>query len=174
MKPVTKKLIGGTCKAAGLVIALLTAPVLLWCQDVAQTQDVEANVQAYINLLRQNVRTQKVAIMGQLMQLTPEQASKFWPMYNEYDQSLTKLNDEKLAAIKKYAANEDNLTDALAGELANKALDLESRRTDLKKQYMQRVSAAISPKIAARFLQIENQLLMIIDLQIASNLPIVE
>ncbi len=169
----SKKLICGTCKAAGLAIALLTAPAL-WGQNPAQAQDQEANLQEYITLLRQNVRTQKVAIMGQLMQLTPEQASKFWPIYHEYDQGLTKLNDQKLAGIKKWAQNEDNVTDALAGELANKALDLESRRTDLKKEYVQRFSDAISPKIAARFLQVENQLLMIIDLQIASNLPIVE
>ncbi len=169
----TNKSIGETCTIAGLAIALLTAQPL-WCQDTTQAQDREANVQTYINLLRQNVRTQKVAIMGQMMQLTPEQASKFWPIYNEYDQGLTKLNDEKLAGIEKWAQNERNVTDALAGELANKALDLESRRTDLKKQYVQRVSDVISPKIGARFLQIENQLLMIIDLQIASNLPIVE
>lgn len=168
----TKKLIGGSCKGAAVAIALLAASIA-WCQDPAQTQDQEANLQEYITLLRQNVRTQKVNIMGQMMQLTPEQASKFWPIYNEYDQGLAKLNDERLAGIRKWAQNEHDLTDALAGELANKALDLESRRTDLKKQYVQRVSAAISPKIAARFLQIENQLLMIIDLQIASNLPIV-
>ncbi len=169
----TNKLIGGTCKAAVLAIALLTAPVL-WCQNPAQTQDQEANLREYISLLRQNVRTQKVAIMGQMMQLTPEQASKFWPIYNEYDRELTKLNDEKLAGIKKWAQNEHNVTDALAGELANKALDLESRRTDLKKKYVSQISDTLSPKLAARFLQIENQLLMLIDLQVASNLPIVE
>lgn len=169
----TKKLVGGSCKGAGLTIALLIAPSA-WCQNPAQTQDQEANLQEYVSLLRQDVRTQKVAIMGQMMELTPEQASKFWPIYNKYDQGLAKLNDERLAGIREWARNGHNISDALAGELANKALDLESRRTDLKKQYVQRVSAAISPKIAARFLQIENQLLMIIDLQIASNLPIVE
>lgn len=168
-----KKLIGGSCKGAGLAIALLIAPIT-WCQNPSQTQDQEANLQEYISLLRQNVRTQKVAIMGQMMQLTPEQASKFWPIYNEYDRELTMLNNEKLAGIKKWAQNEANVTDALAGELANKALDLESRRTDLKRKYMGQISNALSPKLAARFLQIENQLLMLIDLQVASNLPIVD
>jgi hypothetical protein len=156
-----------------MALAFLTAPVL-WCQEVPQTQDQKANVQTYIDLLRQNVRTQKVSIMSAMMQLTPDQASKFWPIYNEYDKDLTKLNNEKLAGIKLWAQNEHNVTDALAGQLANKALDLESRRTDLKKKYMGQISEALSPKIGARFLQIENQLLMIIDLQIASNLPIVE
>lgn len=169
----TKKLSGGSCKGACLAIALLTVPIV-WCQNPPQTQDQEANLQEYISLLRQNVRTQKVNIMGQMMQLTPEQASKFWPIYNEYDRELTKLNDERLASIKKWAQNENNITDAFAGELANKALDLESRRTSLKKKYVSQISDALSPKLAARFLQVENQLLMIIDLQIASNLPIVE
>ena len=55
-----------------------------------------------------------------------------------------------------------------------KALELESRRTALKEKYYTRLKSALSPKTAARFLQVENQLLMIIDLQIAASLPIVK
>ena len=76
--------------------------------------------------------------------------------------------------IQDYAANFTQVTDAVADRIATKALDLEARRSALKSKDYERVKAALSPKTAARFLQVENQLLMIIDLQIASSLPIVK
>ena len=66
------------------------------------------------------------------------------------------------------------VTDALADKLATKALELETRRTALKEKYYARLKSALSATTAARFLQIENQLLLIIDLQIAASLPIVK
>jgi hypothetical protein len=58
-------------------------------------------------------------------------------------------------------------------QLAMGFLDVDSRRLQLKKKYFQRMSQAVSPRVAARYLQIENQIEKILDLQIASNLPIV-
>ncbi len=145
-----------------------------WGQNPPRTDHEEANIDTYASLLRQDVKTQKVSIISQLMALTPEQAGKFWPIYEAYDKDLTKLGDEKYAGIKKFAANYGSMNDQVASELAAKMLDLEARRTELKKNAVQRMSQALSPKVAGRFLQIENQLLMILDLQIASSLPIVE
>jgi len=54
------------------------------------------------------------------------------------------------------------------------ALALENKRNDLKKLYYEKVRDQLGGIIGARFLQIENQMLMVVDLQIASSLPIVE
>lgn len=143
-------------------------------QNPPRTEHEEVNIDTYANLLRQDVKTQKVAIISQLMVLTPDQAAKFWPIYQDYDKELTKLGDEKYQGIKKFAENYGAMNDQVASELAIKALDLEARRTELKKRTVQKMSQALSPKVAGRFLQIENQLLMVLDLQIASSLPIVE
>jgi len=156
-----------------IVITLAIAGIAK-AQNPPRTENEQANVDTYVNLLRQDVKTQKVAIIGQLMALTPEQAGKFWPLYEAYDKELSKFGDEKLQGIKKFAQNYGEMSDTVASELASKALDLESRRTELKKRTVQKMGQALSPKIAGRFLQIENQLLMILDLQIASSLPIVE
>ena len=59
-------------------------------------------------------------------------------------------------------------------KLATSALDLESRRNAVKAKYYERVKKALSPKTAMRFLQVEQQLLLLIDLQIASSLPIAQ
>ena len=143
-------------------------------QTLTEAEVQEQNVETYAELLRQDIKTQKVAITSQLMELSPEQASVFWAVYSDYDKDLTALGNERLQGVKEYAANYLNLTDEKADELVSRRLALEERLTALKKKYYERFKQALSPKMAAKFLQIENQLLAILDLQIASNLPIVQ
>jgi hypothetical protein len=164
-----------------ILSAALTATLSLVPNGFAQTTSTQppttetqdTNIRAYIELLRANVRAEKTAIVGQIMDLNDDQAAKFWPIYREYDAALQQLNDKKLAGIKQYAQNYDSMTDEKADELAKLALDLENERNDLKRTYYEKVSKQLGGILAARFLQIENQLLMVIDLQIASSLPIV-
>jgi len=143
-------------------------------QAVSATETQEANLKAYVDLLRKDLRQDKVAIFTELMQLTPEEAAKFWPVYNEYDKALTKLGDERIALIRMYSDNYSSLTDEKAKQIATGVLDFEDHRNQLKRQYFQRMSQALSAKQAARFLQIENQIERLLDLQIAAGLPIVE
>ncbi len=144
-------------------------------QSKAPTQATEEqNLDTYASLLRQDVRTQKVAIISEMMNFTPEDAAKFWPIYTEYSKELQQIGDEKYAGIKEFAASWPKLSDAKIDELAGKALSLEDRTTALKKKYYERLKGAMSTKVAGKFLQIENQLLMLINLQIAASLPIVE
>jgi hypothetical protein len=146
----------------------------LTAQEAAKATSQEANIKSYINLLRQDIKKDKVSILTELMELTPDQAAKFWPVYNEYDKELTRLGDERIALIRIYAENYGSMSDQKVSEIGNKALDLEAKRTDLKKRYFDRMSQSVSPKVAGRFLQIEHQLLLILDLQVSAMLPIVE
>ena len=82
--------------------------------------------------------------------------------------------DQRLGVIKDYADNYGALTDQKANELILKALDLRLERNGLLRKYYERVRDAFSAKMAAKFVQVENQLLLILDLQISSSLPIVE
>ena len=119
----------------------------------------EMNLRAYAELLRADVRAEKVAIFTELMQFTETEDKAFWPIYREYDVELSKVNDERVGMIDEYAKNYTQVTDALADKLALKALELETRRTGVKQKYDERMKSALSAKTAARFLQIENQLL---------------
>ena len=165
--------------ATALAAAFFPAPNALGQQPTsdiqpATTESQEPNIRAYVELLRVDVRTKKAAIFTEIMQFNDQQAAKFWPIYYEYDKELQKLNDQKLAGIQEYAKNYGNMTDEKADELAMLALELENKRNDLKKTFYEKVREQLGGIIAARFLQIENQLLMVIDLQIAASLPIVE
>lgn len=159
------------------------ALVLLMAGSVAaQTPSVQAsekeaktlNLTAYAELLRSDVRAQKVAIITEVMHFTEAEDAAFWPIYREYDLEMAKLGDERVALIAEYASNYSNLTDAVAEKLASKALDLEAKRQALKSKYFDRFKTALSPRTALRFLQVEHQLLLLIDLQISAALPIVK
>jgi hypothetical protein len=137
----------------------------------AETQ--KKNTQAYINLLRSDVRQQKAEIMGAVMLLSAQDAAKFWPIYSDYDAQLTKLNDQRVENIKEYANAYEQMTDGKADELIQKSMAYQKQRAELLAQTYARVKQALGAVTAARFAMIEHQLLLIIDLQIASSLPVV-
>jgi hypothetical protein len=64
------------------------------------------------------------------------------------------------------------LTNEKADELVHNAMAFQKQREDLLAKYYDRVKQELGAITAARFVQVENQLLLIIDLQIASSLPI--
>ena len=144
--------------------------------QAAQSEDAEsreANLSAYVTLMRSDIRAQKVAIITDLMRFSEEEDAKFWPVYREYETALAKINDDRIALIKQYADSYTSLTDATADEIATRALGLDARRHALIVEYYDRFKKVVAPKTAARYLQVERQIQLLIDLQIAANLPAV-
>ena len=160
---------------AVVALALCTSPALALAQSAkaAAADDTrDTNLRAYAELLRSDLRSQKAAIITEVMAFTEAEDAKFWPVYREYETELAKINDDRLALIKEYAGSSDTMTDAVADRMARGALDLEGRRHALKVSYYDRFKAVLPAKTAARFLQVENQILLLLDLQIAASLPI--
>ena len=111
--------------------------------------------------------------MGEVMLLNVEDAKKFWPIYSDFNDELAKVNNLRSDNIQEYARTYTSMTDEKADELIKRALDYHRQRSELLGKYYERFKQELGAITAARFVQIENQLLMIIDLQIASSLPIV-
>jgi hypothetical protein len=140
--------------------------------QVSREEARDHNLRAYAELLRSDLRTQKIAVITQLMRFTDAEDAAFWPIYRQYELELRELNDEKLQLIETYADKYSELTDAVANDLMTRALDLESRRAGLKQKYYTNLKAALSPMTSARALQVENQIQLLVDLQIAASLPV--
>jgi hypothetical protein len=158
-----------------LTVGCLGAASLASAQDTRKMNATrEVNLRAYVELLRSDLRSQKVAIITEIMQFSEDEDAKFWPIYREYETELAKVNDQRIALIAEYGEKYQALTDAVADRLARGALDVEARRTAVKAKFYDRFASALSPKTAARFLQVENQILLLLDLQIAASLPVVE
>ena len=107
------------------------------------------------------------------MELDADDAAKFWPIYAEYDAELAKVNDLRVANIDDYAHNYNQMTEQKADELIQNALRYRKMRSELLAKYYDRVKQSLGAFTAARFVQVEDQLLLIIDLQIDSSLPLV-
>jgi hypothetical protein len=156
-------------------VTLVIADVTVEAQTAPTAQQTqEANLKAYVSMLRTDLKKGKVSILTELMALGPDQAAKFWPVYNEYDKSLTKLADERLAFIRMYAENYSSLSQENATKIAMGMMDVQAKRLDLQKQYFLRFSQTLTPKDAARWLEIEAQIEKLVDLQILASLPIVQ
>ena len=140
-------------------------------QDPAESK--ELNTQAYIQLLRADLKASKRTLIKEAMQLDDSQAAAFWPVYNQYDVEQTKLGDEKLAIVQDYAHDFLTMTPEKADQLADRATDLDQRLA-VRKKYYDLMKKALPTVLVVRFFQIENQIQLIVDLQIAANLPIIE
>ena len=146
-----------------VLIALAALPTSLAAQE-----------DAYVELLRSDVKTQRVAIITEVMQFSDSAAAIFWPIYREYEFESTQIGDDMLVLLKDYAANYDALTADMAKDLANRSLKIQEDDLKLRRKYFKKVEKAMGSVTAARFLQIENQINLLIDLQIAQALPLIQ
>ena len=126
----------------------------------------------YLELLRQDVRTEKVAIITEAMNFADAEGEAFWPIYREYDLENSKLYDGLIALIKDYAANFESMTDEKAKELVKASFKFQSDELKLRKKYHGKFEKALSPIRATQFSQIENRISLLIRLQISAQLPI--
>lgn len=130
------------------------------------------DVDSYIELLKSDVKTDKRAIITEVMAFTEQQAEAFWPIYREFEFELDKLSDARIANIKEFAANYENLTNEKADKLINVSFDFLGDRLNLNEKYYNKFAEALSPIVAAKYMQLENQIQLILDISIVANLPL--
>lgn len=141
-------------------------------KDPSESQ--ELNTESYIQLLRTDLNAQKRQIVNETMQLDDKQARIFWPIYNHYEADLDKLDEEKLAIVQEYAANFLTMTNEKADDLAQRVMALDDQKMALRRKYYDLMKKSLATILVARFFQVEDQIQLLVDLKIASNLPIIE
>lgn len=141
-------------------------------QDTASSQNQVSDQD--IDLLRKDIRSQKKQVIAANMKLTDAEAEKFWPVYDQYTAELVQTNNAKYAAIKQYAQGFNTLTDAQALDLTTQVLQVDQSVAKLREKYIPIFSKVISGKKTALFFQLDRRLVMLIDLQLASAIPLVE
>jgi hypothetical protein len=125
-------------------------------------------------LLRKDIRSQKKQIIAANLTLTDAEATKFWPLYDQYTAELVKINDAKYGALKEYATNYDSLTDDKAVALTKQIVGVDRSVADLRTKYIPLVNKVVSGKKTALFFQLDRRLQMLIDLQLAAAVPMVQ
>lgn len=134
----------------------------------------EVVITNYSELLRSNIRANKVAIITAEIPMTSEESTAFWPIYREYELEVTKIWDDRIALINTFAENQPNLTENLARDLAFRSMDADVREIGARREAYNRIQDATNPILAAKWLQLENQISRLVGLQVASELPPIE
>ena len=130
-------------------------------------------VERDLALLRRDLRSDKKQLIALNVPLTETEATKFWPVYDQYTGEMSKIYDEFYGIIKEYAANQKTLTDAQASSMINKWAALQVQQAQTRQKYIPIVEKVIPSRKAALFFQVDRRLYELMDLQVASQIPLV-
>jgi hypothetical protein len=126
----------------------------------------------YIQLLKTDLKANaKDYVSKGMVTFTPEEAKRFWPIYDSYMAERGKFFDARLALIMDYADNFDKMTDAKAQELLNRRVEQLKLKNQLDEKYRSQFATALSPRRLVRFYQIQQELEVMIELRAISEVP---
>jgi hypothetical protein len=155
-----------------LLAALAMGSTTALCQTNSASAEPD-NLRAVFETFRSDINGYKVRALNQALQLTGPEAEKFWPIYRQYEQALASVAEKKVALIREFEERcaQGTLDSKAANKLARAWLDNVQARLDLWKKYQKKIAKAVSPARAAQFLQVEHQMALFIDLNIAAEMP---
>ncbi len=157
-----------TQRASLIVIATVLSLCILGAAQDAQSKDLDEQIES----ARADLRADKAEVIIETMKFTPQESSAFWPVYHKYETEQRALNDQRIALVKSYADKYTSLTDAEAKQMTEKSFELDAKQIDLKKKYCGEFSEKLSPTTVARFFQLEHRMDVLVDLKVASELPL--
>jgi hypothetical protein len=159
---------------------LLFASPALFAQGSAQqtaepvaARDPAVTIDQEIAMLRSDLRSNRKQVVAANMKLSDAEAEKFWPIYDQYVSELVKINDAKYNLIKEYLQN-TNMSDEQADSLSKRWVQVDASVAQLRLKYIPIFRGALSAKGTAMFFQIDRRVQMMIDLQLASAIPLIQ
>lgn len=127
-----------------------------------------------IKLLRKDLRSQKKQIIAVNMDLTDAEAQQFWPIYDQYMAELASANDPNYSLLKDYVQNFSTMTSEQAENYIKGRAAVDESIMKVRLKYLPSFRKALSGKSTALFFQLEWRLGLILDLQLASQTPLIE
>jgi hypothetical protein len=165
MTKTTRIIHRGSLGALALAAALAVPPAQAQAGTPSSSQD-------QIELTRANIQTKRQEIVQSMMQLTPEQSEKFWPVYREYRNEVAKLGDQRLEFMERFANQAATMSDEQSKKLLDDWFKLRERQLDLQKKYAGRFRKVLPGAKVARFYQVENALDTIVSANLQAALPV--
>ena len=138
---------------------------------------VSANAQTendYLEIAREVLKTEKKAVIAELMQLSDEESQPFWNIYNEYQGKLYLVQNKRIEIIRDYSEHFETLTGEKADELYTKSMAFKQEILKLEKQYYKKFKKILPAGKAARFFQAENKIETMIDANLSLEIPLIE
>ena len=158
-------------------IPALALAFLLLSSMTVSAQTVQVSVKPLteddIKLIRQDIQSAKDDIITNTMQFSESEAMAFWPVYKEYASEQHAIAERRLGVILDYAKSIDTLTNTEASSLTQRLFQVEDDAQALRKKYFSKFEAALGAKRAAKFYQVDNRLTMMLNVQLATGIPLI-
>ena len=151
--------------ALAIVVALLFAAPAV-AEETSELDD-------YIAMLKSDIAAESREIITEVMQFTDVEAELFWPIHDDYMKKLEPLTDRRIALIVEIAETWPQIPDRRAGAMGKEALDVEAELVELQRATFAKISKALNATTAAKWLQIDARLRLLVRLQTAAELPII-
>ncbi len=155
-----------TIFASFTVTSLVVCTLGLSVPAFAQTSQKQLDIAA--------ARAQRKATVGANMNLTPDEAAKFWPVYDAYEAKMDAVEDRHVRELKDFAAKYQNFTDADAKKKLDEVMAIQQARLDVQRQFVPQFRAVISQVKVTRFYQIDNKIQALIQCDIAQLVPLAQ
>jgi hypothetical protein len=164
---------------------MLLAPFVIFgavqvCAQAAQgsssgnTDAAKAANEMDIQAVRQDIRDHRKQVMAANIVLTPDEATKFWPIYDKYIEETIKINDSRWDLMKDYAANYDKMSDDLASDYMKRSAKVDQQLVALREKYVPVFEKVVSSKKTALWYQIDRRLDLVVNLQLSMMIPTVD
>ena len=140
----------------------------------AAAAPAEPGSPAAIAAFRDAVKADKKAVVTRNMDLTEAEAKKFWPLYDAYQKDLEKVTTRQNKAILDYVNQSSNMTDANAKRIVKELIDADAEEQKLREKQLKKLYAAVPPRKAIRYLQIENKIRTLNHYDMGAQIPLVK
>jgi hypothetical protein len=129
-----------------------------------------------MQILRDKVAADKKLVVSSAMELTESEARGFWPIYEQYQKELHKINDGIATLISNYAQayNAKSLTDQKAKQLLDHLVTLEDQEVKLKRSFIPKFSKVLPGLKVARYMQLENKVRALVKYELAAEIPLAQ
>jgi len=159
-------LMGASCALGGPTASAQNTPPQESTTHVIKDQDLK--------LLRQDLRSKRKQLIAENLKLTDAEATKFWPVYDQYVTELIAINDKKFGLIQEYADNWGKLTNQQSLLFTRNWLDTDIAITQLRQKYVPMVAKVLDGIKTATFFQLDRRIAMMMELQVSSQMPLVQ
>jgi len=139
---------------------------------ILATSASAVTVNDQVAMIRQLAATERQAIVTANMDLAEAESDKFWPLYREYREAMTRLGDRKIDLIKDYGSHYQQMTDAKAREIIEESFEIEGEKLQIRQRYARKFRKILPEIKVARLLQIENKIDAVYTLQISAEIPL--
>lgn len=106
---------------------------------------------------KEKVEAMKIGFITQQMNLTPEEAQKFWPVYNQMNNEIENLRKERQLSRENVKDNFETMTDPEFEKLINDEIASRQKEFDIQKKYVAQFKSVVPIKKVAQFYRAEEQ-----------------